>query len=108
MATTQYQPDTRLLRVQCPEGLTLATAQSLRPQLQQHVNDGAREVVIDLSGCSVVDSSGLGLLVATHNSLAQVGGRLVVSGVSTEILNLLRITRLDKHFTVEAGRSEGP
>jgi anti-anti-sigma factor len=49
----------------------------------------------------VVDSSGIGLLIATHNSLKTKGGSLRVANASPDILNLFKAMRLDRHFTVE-------
>ena len=81
--------------------LTLAEAQMLRPRLQQAMAEGISSVVFDLGRSDVVDSSGIGLLIATHNSLKTKGGRLRVVNVSPEILNLFKAMRLDRHFTVE-------
>jgi anti-anti-sigma factor len=81
--------------------LTVALAQELRPQLQKALAEGVSSVVFDLGRVDVVDSSGIGLLIATHNSLKTRGGRLRVANVSPEILNLFKAMRLDRHFTVE-------
>jgi anti-anti-sigma factor len=81
--------------------LTVALALELRPQLQKALADGVSSVVFDLGKVDVVDSSGIGLLIATHNSLKTKGGRLRISNVSPEILNLFKAMRLDRHFTVE-------
>lgn len=40
------------------------------------------------------------VLVATHNSLHKLGGSLYLSGVCKEVLQLLALMRLDKHFTI--------
>ena len=53
--------------------LTLAEAQMLRPRLQQAMAEGISSVVFDLGRSDVVDSSGIGLLIATHNSLKTKG-----------------------------------
>jgi anti-anti-sigma factor len=90
-----------------PQGaLTVAIAQELRPKIQQSLSDGASQVVFDLSTTDVVDSSGIGLLIATHNSLKKSGGSLRVIGVSPEIKNLFKAMRLDRHFEVEGRQGE--
>jgi anti-anti-sigma factor len=99
MSTVQVQKSDATV---CLDGaLTLAEAQQLRPRLQQAMAEGVSGVVFDLGRASVVDSSGIGLLIATHNSLKAKGGRLRVVNVSPEILNLFKAMRLDRHFTVE-------
>jgi anti-sigma B factor antagonist len=81
--------------------LTVASAQELRPQLQKALAEGVCSIVFDLGRSDVVDSSGIGLLIATHNSLKTKGGRLRVANASPDILNLFKAMRLDRHFTVE-------
>ena len=56
---------------------------------------GSNETVVS----ATID--GIGLLIATHNSLKAKGGRLRVVNVSPEILNLFKAIRLDRHFAVE-------
>ncbi len=83
------------------EPITVAFAGELRPQLQQLIADGVSHIVVDLSKVELVDSSGIGLLIATHNSLAKAGGGLRVIGTSPEIQHLFKVMRLDRHFAVE-------
>jgi anti-anti-sigma factor len=99
MSTVQVQKSDAT--VSLDGALTLAEAQQLRPRLQQAVAEGISSVVFDLGRSDVVDSSGIGLLIATHNSLKAKGGRLRVVNVSPEILNLFKAMRLDRHFAVE-------
>jgi anti-anti-sigma factor len=99
MTTVQVQQNDATVSVE--GSLTVALAQELRPQLQKALAEGVSSVVFDLGRAAVVDSSGIGLLIATHNSLKTRGGRLRVANVSPEILNLFKAMRLDRHFTVE-------
>ena len=75
----------------------------LRPALRDLVRDGARDVVVDLAGTSMIDSTGLGLLLSAFISLRQAGGAFAVVNASAEILELLRSLRFHQHFGV-AGR----
>lgn len=84
-----------------PEGdLTAVTAQEIRIQLKDLIGRGLRELVIDLSNTHVIDSTGIGLLVATHNSLHRINATLALVNVSQELLDLLKAFRLDKHFSI--------
>jgi anti-anti-sigma factor len=80
--------------------LTSSTTPVLRPEVQSLLADGAKELVFDLASTRMVDSQGIGLLIATHNSLAAIGGHLEVVNVSTDVLSLLRAMRLDRHFSI--------
>lgn len=86
----------------CPEGDIVASiADSLRTQLRQIMHDHPGPLAIDLSKVELIDSVGIGLLIAAHNSLAKGGGRLVLEHVSPDLAGLLRTMRLDKHFMIE-------
>ena len=57
-------------------------------------SSGAPKFLFNLSGVSMVDSSGLGALIGSHLSVARKGGRIGVINVSTGIRNLLVMARL--------------
>jgi anti-anti-sigma factor len=58
-------------------------------------------LVIDLAKVELIDSVGIGLLIAVHNSLSKKGGRLTLCRVSPDLAALLRTMRLDKHFSIQ-------
>ena len=64
-------------------------------------------MVLDFSQVQSIDSVGIGLLVATHNSLAKVGGSLSLANVGQDIFQLFTLMRLDKHFSVAPARAGG-
>jgi anti-sigma B factor antagonist len=83
--------------------LDMATSPELRDVLADLALHGvARHLVIDLSGCTFVDSTGLGLLVAVQRS-AEAPLDLVVT--DPQIVRLLAITALDRLFRVHATRA---
>ena len=77
-------------------------AEDFRKKLLKIVKQGTKELTIDLTGVEMVDSVGLGVLIATHNSLEDMGGKLKIKNVSEDILNLIKAMRLDQHFEVNA------
>lgn len=84
-----------------PEGdLTAAKLPAFRSRLREIVASGVLRLTVDLSGVRSVDSSGIGLLVAAHNSLKKSGGELAVIHASKDILDLLRTMRIHQHFSV--------
>ncbi len=70
----------------------------LRQELKQALEGGATEMAIDLCDVKMMDSMGIGLLIAAHNSLDKNGNKLELLNVSAEILQLLKNMRLDNHF----------
>lgn len=80
--------------------------ESLRPRIQQLVDAKRVNVVLNASGVSTIDSSGVGELVASFSSLKRNGGSLKIATPSKFVREVLQITRLptiiEVHETVEA------
>ncbi|MBW2609239.1 MAG: STAS domain-containing protein [Deltaproteobacteria bacterium] len=75
-------------------------AEDFKAKLLKLVEQGIKNLTIDFKGVNMVDSVGLGVLIATHNSLDSVGGELTIKNVSHDIYNLFMTMRLDQHFEV--------
>lgn len=73
--------------------LDLATAPQLEEALAARA-PGTR-LVIDLSGCTFLDSSGVRVLALTANTVAGEGGRLELVVVDSAIGRVLEITGID-------------
>jgi anti-anti-sigma factor len=71
-----------------------------RKKLLKIIKDGAKELTIDLKGVEMVDSVGLSVLIATYNTLEDVGGSMKIKNVSDDIYSLIKTMRLDQHFQV--------
>ena len=72
----------------------------LRDAVKQTVSGGAKDVCVDMSHVTMIDSMGLGLFIAAHNSLKSAGGTFSVINVSKDVHDLFSKMRLDKHFSV--------
>lgn len=59
-----------------------STSPRLKEYLDQRLQDGALEVVVDLQECSSMDSTFMGTLAGLALTLAQRDGRMVVVGLS--------------------------
>ena len=84
--------------------IVASMANEFRDELNVHIQnspDGLK-LIIDLSGVEMVDSVGIGVLIATHNSLSKINGELKVINVAKDIYGLFTTMRLDRHFTVES------
>jgi anti-sigma B factor antagonist len=88
-----------------PEGdLVMSQLPALRSRLRELVGAGASRLTLDLSEVKAVDSSGIGLVVSTHNSLKKAGGKLEVTGASKDVLELFQAMHIHQHMAV-SGRS---
>ncbi len=85
-----------------PDGdeIVAASVPGLRLKMRGIIEEGVRELVVDLAGVQMVDSSGIGLLISAHNSLRKLGGRLAIIHASPEILELCQTMRIHQHFSV--------
>jgi anti-sigma B factor antagonist len=73
----------------------LSTAPRLREQLLTLVLDGTVRVVVDLTGTEVLDSTGLGALMAAYKRLRARGGEMRLVITTPRIRKVFEITRLD-------------
>jgi len=82
--------------------LTASTAESLREELKALLSHevNMNSLVIDLANSRIMDSVGLGVLIAAHNSLSKSDGQLIISNASEEIKKLMKAMRLDQHFDI--------
>jgi anti-sigma B factor antagonist len=86
--------------------LDIASTPSLRERLHAALADAAAastgpRVVVDLSGVTFCDASGLALLVDARRRTGP-GGTVVLAGPRPQLLRLLRVTGLDRVFTVRS------
>jgi anti-anti-sigma factor len=82
--------------------LTAIVVPELQADLKQMLNKGASELEFDLSSTAMLDSSGMGLLIAAANSLASQGGKIRVTNVGPDIFRLLQSMRLTARLNVSA------
>ncbi len=85
--------------------LTAVLVPDLQARLKEMLSKGARELVFDLGSARMLDSSGIGLLIATANSLAPNGGKVRVTNVCPDIFRLLQSMRLTARLNV-SGRAQ--
>lgn len=80
--------------------LTAALVAPAQAALKQELAAGATHVEFDLAQATMLDSSGIGLLIAAANSTAKAGGRVRVLNASKDIRTLLRSMRLTSRLDV--------
>ena len=58
----------------------------------------SRQHILDLTEVPYMDSAGLGLIVSHYVRCQSRGVRLILAGVSSRVLQLLEMTKVDKFF----------
>lgn len=81
--------------------IVASMAEDFKAELLSAINDSSAEVVIDLDGAEMVDSVGIGVIIAAHNTLNQADRKLKVINVTKDVYGLFATMRLNRRFTVE-------
>ena len=74
--------------------VTVGPDAQMREAINEALEAGARNVVMNMERVSRLDSSGIGELVAAHTSIKNRGGRFILVALSTRLATVLQITQL--------------
>ena len=78
----------------------LATVPALEQTLLCAAEDGTAEVIVDLTGCTFLDSRGLGALLATRGRLERSNRRLALVMSHPSVIRIFQITQFDALFEI--------
>ena len=76
------------------------TSRELREQLQALIDEGCRQLVVDLRRTVVIESVGVGALIDALRALEELGGALVVRPPPRQVYELGRVRRLGELLAV--------
>lgn len=80
--------------------LDIATTATVRNRIRTILADTTTPVIIDLSGVSFCDTSGLALLMGAQRRARLHGVAITLAAPRPNVSNLLRITGLDRAFVI--------
>jgi len=72
----------------------------LKTELKAIIEGGIVKLTVDFSETTMIDSMGIGILIATYNSLKKKNAQMELINVSAEIASLLKNMRLNQYFAV--------
>jgi len=79
---------------------------SMVPEFKQELGvvlaESPLELRLDLTGAAMMDSIGIGVVIATHNSMKKKGGKLIIVNASDNIVKLFKSMRLDQHLNLDS------
>jgi anti-sigma B factor antagonist len=84
----------------------LYTAPEFKQQLLDVIGQGAKDVVVDFSDTTFIDSTTLGVLVGGVKRLRTNEGQLSLVCSDRNITKIFEITGLDRVFTIYESRDE--
>ncbi|EWT03653.1 anti-sigma B factor antagonist [Intrasporangium oryzae NRRL B-24470] len=76
------------------------TAPLVREKLDEQIQAGRTDLVVDLTNVTFLDSTGLGVLVGRLKLARTRGGALRLVGTEERVLKVFSITGLDKVFEI--------
>ena len=78
----------------------------LRNAIEEAAHAGNSNVLLDLNGVSKMDSSGLGELIAAHNTVTGDGGTIKLMNIPSKLYGVLGITQIVSVFDVFDNENE--
>ena len=83
------------------------TSPNLRDKLVPFFEKGIKGIIVDLSGVSFMDSSGIATLVeGLQWSKKEQGRQFILTGPGPNVKNALALTKLDNIFTIKDNKDE--
>ena len=71
-----------------------------RSSVQDFIEQGNKCLIVDLGKVNYMNSSGIGALISAYTSYKKSGGEVKLSGINSNVLNLLAVTKLIDIFEV--------
>jgi anti-sigma B factor antagonist len=84
----------------------LYTAPEFKERMVQLIESGKKQIVVDLSQATFIDSTTLGVLVGGVKRLRPAGGSLALVCTDENITKIFEITGLDRVFPIHDSREE--
>jgi anti-sigma B factor antagonist len=78
--------------------MMLSDSAALETVIVSLLEAGRRKFIVDLSGLTHIDSTGIGTFIASLGKVSQAGGALAMAGAGGMVREGFRVTRLDKVF----------
>jgi anti-sigma B factor antagonist len=82
------------------EELGAAYANHFRDEVRSVLTNGQRNVEVDLSATTFIDSCGLGALIAINKTAAKNQGRVRLLHPRSSVLQMLELTRMGQIFEI--------
>ena len=89
-----------ILIIKADGDLNAATADEFVESIGKLVDAGLHSIIIDCSELDHISSYGLGVLVRLHKRMDEKIGDVKIASVKSLIVDVLRMTRLNKVFSV--------
>ncbi len=104
-ATTRSADGVEIISLQGK--ITIGSGDSqLREVITNALNSGKNNILLDMSGVTTIDSSGIGELVGSYTTVTNRGGKLKLLHLPAKLNELLHVTQLITVFEVYEAEPE--
>ncbi|RMD94984.1 MAG: anti-sigma factor antagonist [Calditrichaeota bacterium] len=94
------QNDVAILTLQ-ERRIYMNKSEQLREELTHFLHRGDKKIVVDLSKVNVMNSAGLGALIALQNEVDKRKGQLIIAGLQPLMQEIFDRMRLEQLFKIE-------
>jgi anti-sigma B factor antagonist len=91
----RVEPDITIVEIAGRLGMG-NTASSIESAIRKLIDEGARKLVVDVSGLSYIDSAGIGMLIGCNGHIDQNGGRMRIAGAQGLVQKSFAIVHVGK------------
>src|SRR4051794_17268129 len=75
-----------------------ADGEDIPSMVEGFLRRGRKTIVFDLSGLTVIDSTGIGRFIASYNKIAAAGGEMRMAGATGHLFQSFHVSLLDQVF----------
>jgi len=92
--------DGRTIVILKEERIDAHNSGELKDRISKLLEEGGRDVVIDLHDVKFIDSSGLGALLSGHKNALQRSTGFALAGLQPRVRSMFELTRLQRVFEI--------
>lgn len=83
--------------------IDIYTAGSFKESVENAIDDGNKQIILDLSELSYIDSTGIGVLIELRKEGAEKNSTIVLKKPRKNIMKLFTLTGINQIFTITEG-----
>jgi len=78
----------------------------LKAYLLQMIEEGGRQIIVQLGHVRFIDSSGLGALLSANKNILAKSGKFALTNIQQQVMSMFELTRLNRVFDIYADINE--
>lgn len=79
--------------------MAMGEVEEFRAKWSEAMATGSKQLIINLTKVTMMDSSGIGTMIRCHSAMSATGGTIRLVGANTTVRQAFKVTRLDRVFS---------